>query len=848
MASFKDMPLELVAMTLQHLDSMGDLGSAILAHRGFSNAVQATHSSIPRAILRNRLDEDWLVFASAMFLAKQIPRFGQDGRTAALGDFIARYFDQPASLMTEDVMCLMSKDDVAEIIEMCDAIDFLAERCLRAGFQEWMGMKPAHDRPSSFTPSESEFDRMRFAFIHIEIFSRLFNDEDGMDPAEQIEAIKRRTEINAFLAKLQPWEREQVCVAHDYMKRIYFDLLPMDFSQSDYDALTGEEQPAQQEVFSRWIPKGVVAARRCLSMLEGREHSNLTRPALLDRLHRKIGGPLKFRQPQLVQSIALAPPVNNNPSILVGYTPAEEMDLLSQALHEDRAAADVWYIAHLLCAASEWAGTPYREEHRRLCYVLWDENRMREYELEDVLIHADKYGTWLLGARGGLLGDPNEELSYAPIVSVVLALIAVPAAFRPAVVDAIMKAVGYTLSVIIAAPPDSSTGLVECYEAWMIRAAKRVGGDIKGPRSWVEQQKTGGEHPLFAFPRSDSTEVRYSRATTKSVEALVGELYGGLCRRLKQFGFIDVYAMARLADVVDELAGRMMRKAWGDLRRKGAQGHEAAQDNGQDGQDGVLGQVEHTEMRDLLHAASADEGTQIQDVAYILPEAAESATRGPTAAAALELSETEWFRARRAFYQFELLCRLFGGIKARESGLGEFEDDAFLKHHSYWENEQIACALDYLEVVYAEEEAWMSEGLLHIHNVVNKKSWDKKEKLLHVRKINPGCQVFRALESMSNYHRFADPDDNTDPKPFTSDEMDALWPPRPAENTGFVRFRSGDEDEGPHHVWRHVHRDLDRWTFIIHPDTYRHRIRASVLWDWERVVNYQLLSTLDEVE
>lgn len=75
----------------------------------------------------------------------------------------------------------------------------------------------------------------------------------------------------------------------------------------------------------------------------------------------------------------------------------------------------------------------------------------------------------------------------------------------------------------------------------------------------------------------------------------------------------------------------------------------------------------------------------------------------PTAAGPPPLSPSEHFRFCRAFYRAELYFRLF----RREFGVGilsvtENEKAWFFSRHPPWENEQLSCAYDFLELTFAK--------------------------------------------------------------------------------------------------------------------------------------------------
>ncbi|MCJ1434095.1 hypothetical protein MMC27_003461 [Xylographa pallens] len=223
----------------------------------------------------------------------------------------------------------------------------------------------------------------------------------------------------------------------------------------------------------------------------------------------------------------------------------------------------------------------------------------------------------------------------------------------------------------------------------------------------------------------------------------------------------------------------------------------------------------------------------------------------------LPLTSHEKSRISQAFYRFELYCNLFRERRWKDDRFRpEEQRDMFFDKYSPWENEQLACVHDYLyrrmvavynefaahdiewgeeSVTYgvddwhAPENSWkqgiLSLGLNYLRRLVTAETYEECYQLLAPNRhgdhyfLNEGLVASNRLDEgdveLCNY----------------TSEDEQRWIHSPFLD---------DPDPGPAKAWRWAHEHLPLDCFVHLDDHRKLRERGYVMWDLERLEQWDL--------
>ncbi|KAI1212719.1 uncharacterized protein F4807DRAFT_347655 [Annulohypoxylon truncatum] len=232
--------------------------------------------------------------------------------------------------------------------------------------------------------------------------------------------------------------------------------------------------------------------------------------------------------------------------------------------------------------------------------------------------------------------------------------------------------------------------------------------------------------------------------------------------------------------------------------------------------------------------------------------------QGSEAAESLVLSPSEYLRFCRAFYRVELYFCLF---RCRTSLTSiPFHEHRFFSNQPPWEKEQLASALDFLELklsrasrdVVAHDvefgelkidyittgmnnymrQLWLSQGVDFIHRLMSESSYDGKKALLKSAFAADRVDLYEALMTPPE----TDLNDDVPLSSYTNEDLAALFPPTESQDT----------DEGPLAGWRVAFNPWPRsaWVMLAHLSALRER--AYVFWDLDRIEIYRMRALFND--
>ncbi|KAI5863973.1 hypothetical protein GGS23DRAFT_596457 [Durotheca rogersii] len=237
--------------------------------------------------------------------------------------------------------------------------------------------------------------------------------------------------------------------------------------------------------------------------------------------------------------------------------------------------------------------------------------------------------------------------------------------------------------------------------------------------------------------------------------------------------------------------------------------------------------------------------------------------QGSRISGSLSLSSAEYFRFCRAFYRVELYFCLFRTSTPSTAAelLDGSDKERFLSKHAPWENEQLGCALEFLERQLSEashdvlahdvelgelgidyltagdgngwRQLWLSQGIGFIYRLINENSYETKKALLKSTFGAGSADLYEALCTPSEEGL----DDVIPLAEYTDEALTTLFPV----------LDSQDTDKGPFEAWRVAFNVWPRCAWVMLVNSFGLRKRAYVFWDWDRLERYGMLELSDNV-
>ncbi|VUC22895.1 unnamed protein product [Clonostachys rosea] len=212
--SISKVPLEVVGIVLEHLDSPQSLASAIISSPVFYQAFIASRSQVPISIFQRSILPGARKDALAILKCSSVSTENQLGD---LWEFLDTHLDHDKTTFP------FPRDNAAITILMKLITRVL--RLERDYFNDTMfnladapnGDASEHKLLDSPTPlSDTERTRIQRAFLRLELYSRCFligEDDIGI----QVSVASAELQFDRFVHRLQPWEVEEMVCIHQYL-------------------------------------------------------------------------------------------------------------------------------------------------------------------------------------------------------------------------------------------------------------------------------------------------------------------------------------------------------------------------------------------------------------------------------------------------------------------------------------------------------------------------------------------------------------------------------------------------------------------------------------------------------
>ncbi|KAH7152228.1 hypothetical protein B0J13DRAFT_258131 [Dactylonectria estremocensis] len=362
--SLQQLPLHLVARILAELETIQQLGSAILSHRIFLLAFNDNLHSVTSDIIASQIPSDVLPFALALEESTRVNKKSADAISSVLVRLESRI-----RIPADTFPCLLrlSASQAASISKSYTLVEILSDGLVEEAIpvlnERLLLSHPLHTSPS-------ERFRLSRAFFRYQLMCELL-----CYPMSARGATKGH--FSLFFQNFSPWVNDQLVCAYTYLERKVYGVFG---DVAAHDIVLGEmpvywqEDPAGDAYVQEFLLQGLPYLVSICHAKTYDERSNLITLSRFKAINWDCHPSQRLNEmiPDLIR-----------PSSMLGYEDlvevrTEMLPMLAQPLDGEQdalvsKACLIWHVTHLESPLAD--PTWRREEDRNLLqmgYVLWD--------------------------------------------------------------------------------------------------------------------------------------------------------------------------------------------------------------------------------------------------------------------------------------------------------------------------------------------------------------------------------------------------------------------------------------------------------------------------------------------